>query len=59
MEASALYAFAAARNAAVVCVAHVTNTLAVDGDDFEKGEADGTHRTLQLATAIAHRLRVD
>ncbi len=56
MEASALYAFAAARNAAVVCVAHVTNTLAVDGDDFEKGEADGTHRILQLAIAIARRL---
>ena len=58
MEASALYAFAAARNAAVVCVAHVTNTLAVDGDDFEKGEADGTHRILQLATAIARRLQL-
>ena len=56
MEASALYAFAAARNVAVVCVAHVTNTLAVDGDDFEKGEADGTHRILQLVTAIARRL---
>ena len=56
MEASALYAFAAARNTAVVCVAHVTNTLAVDGDDFEKGEADGTHRILQLATAIARLL---
>ena len=56
MEASALYAFAAARNVAVVCVAHVTNTLAVDGDDFEKGEADGTHRILQLAVAIARRL---
>ena len=56
MEASALYAFATARNVAVVCVAHVTNTLAVDGDDFEKGEADGTHRILQLVTAIARRL---
>ena len=40
----------------VVCVAHVTNTLAVDGDDFEKGEADGTHRILRLAAAIARRL---
>lgn len=56
MEASALYAFAATSGSAVVCVAHVTNTLAVDGDDFEKGEADGTHRILQLATAIARRL---
>ncbi len=56
MEASALYAFAQARNVDVVCVAHVTNTLAVDGDDFEKGEADGTHRILGLAAAIARRL---
>ena len=59
MEAAALYAFASTRKALVVCVAHVTNTLAVDGDDFEKGEADGTHRILQLAVAIAHRLRLD
>lgn len=56
MEASALYAFARARRVDVVCVAHVTNTLAVDGDDFEKGEADGTHRILRLAAAIARRL---
>lgn len=56
MEAAALYAFAEAKNAAVVCVAHVTNTMAVDGDDFEKGEADGTYRILRLATAIAKRL---
>ena len=59
MEGAALYAFAAARNVSVVCVAHVTNTLAVDGDDFEKGEADGTHRILQLVTAIARRLGHD
>ena len=59
MEASALYAFATARNVAVVCVAHVTNTLAVDGDDFEKGEADGTHRILQIVAAIARRLGHD
>ena len=56
MEAAALYAFATARDVPVVCVAHVTNTLAVDGDDFEKGEADGTHRILQLTHAIARRL---
>lgn len=56
MEASALYAFAQARNVPVVCVAHVTNTMAVEGNDFEKGEADGTHRIMQLAAAIARRL---
>jgi len=24
-----------------VCVAHVTNSMAAAGDDFDKGEADG------------------
>jgi len=42
MEAAALYAFAHARNTKVLCLAHVTNTMAVADQDFEKGEADGT-----------------
>jgi uridine phosphorylase len=53
MEAAALYAYAAARRRDVVCVAHVTNTMAVDGDDFEKGEHSGTNRILSVTTAIA------
>ncbi|HTM85419.1 MAG TPA: uridine phosphorylase, partial [Mycobacterium sp.] len=56
MEAAGLYAYAQATNRRVVCVAHVTNTMAVDGDDFEKGAADGTHRILALTAAIADRL---
>ena len=56
MEASALYAYAEARSRDVVCVAHVTNTMATNGDDFEKGEADGTHRTLAVIDAIARRV---
>jgi len=56
MEAAALYAFAAARNRAVVCVAHVTNTMATDGDDFEKGEADGSRDALEVVAAIASAL---
>ncbi len=56
MEAAALYAYAEATRRPVVCVAHVTNTMAVDGDDFEKGEADGTHRILALVRAVADRL---
>jgi len=52
MEAAALYAYAAATRRRVVCVAHVTNSMAVDGADFEKGEAAGTHRTLALTAAI-------
>lgn len=56
MEAAALYAYAAASANAVLCVAHVTNTMAVDGDDFDKGDDDGTARTLALVDAIAAAL---
>lgn len=57
MEAAGLYAYAQATNRCVVCVAHVTNTMAVHGDDFEKGAADGTHRILAVTDAIADRLQ--
>ncbi len=53
MEAAALYAYAHARQRDVVCVAHVTNTMATDGDDFEKGHDNGTDRILRLVAAIA------
>jgi uridine phosphorylase len=55
MEAAALYAYAQARHRDVVCVAHVTNTMATEGDDFEKGDDNGTERILRLVTAIAER----
>jgi uridine phosphorylase len=57
MEAAALYAFAAARSARVLCLAHVTNTMAQGGDDFEKGEADGTADALEVLGAIAAVVR--
>ncbi len=57
MEAAGLYAYAEARGREVVCVAHVTNFMAVDGDDFEKGEANGTYRILDVVAAVADRLR--
>jgi len=56
MEAAALYAYAAARNRDVVCLAHVTNTMALTGDDFEKGEANGARAALTVAAATAHAL---
>jgi hypothetical protein len=56
MEAAALYAYATARRREVVCVAHVTNTMAAYGDDFEKGDDNGTHRILALVDAIGHRV---
>ena len=59
MEAAALYAFAAVKQFAVICVAHVTNTMATTGDDFEKGEADGAHDALEVVAAIIERLHGD
>ena len=52
MEAAALYAFARATNKNVLCLAHVTNTMAVAEQDFEKGEADGTVDALRVLEAI-------
>ena len=52
MEAAALYAFAAATGCKVLCLAHVTNTMAQGGADFEKGEDDGTVDALAVLAAI-------
>ncbi len=52
MEAAALYSFAQTKNARVLCIAHVTNTMGQAGADFEKGEADGTADVLALLGAI-------
>ena len=56
MEAAALYTFARQRNKAVLCLAHVTNTMGLAGQDFEKGEAQGAADALRLLEA-AHRDR--
>ncbi len=56
MEAAALYAYATARKRDVLCVAHVTNSMATEGDDFEKGDADGAHAALEIVSAIIARL---
>ncbi len=53
MEAAALYAYAAAAQRAVICLAHVTNTMAVAGDDFDKGQADGAIVSLAVTAAVA------
>jgi uridine phosphorylase len=53
MEAAALYAFARARNRPVLCLAHVTNRMAIDPGDFEKGEDDGARASLSVVAAIA------
>lgn len=51
MEAAALYAFAEARERPVICFAHVTNQMAVEEGDFEKGEVNGAHAALALTEA--------
>ena len=56
MEAAALYTFARARGKAVLCLAHVTNTMGQAGDDFEKGESDGTTDALKVLKSIVHAL---
>ena len=53
MEAAALYAFARARGRPVLCFAHVTNQMAVEAGDFEKGEDDGARASLRVVAAVA------
>lgn len=57
MEAAALYAFATARGAAVLCFAHVTNQMAQIVGDFEKGENDGSNDALAVVAAAARAWR--
>jgi hypothetical protein len=52
MEAAALYTFAHAAGVQVLCLAHVTNTRGQAGDDFEKGEADGTRDALAVLERV-------
>jgi len=59
MEAAALYAFARARQAPVICVAHVTNQMAQVEGDFEKGEADGSADALTALSSIVVSWRRD
>ena len=57
MEAAALYTFAKACGANVLCIAHVTNTMGQTAQDFEKGEADGTADALAVLAAIVSEFR--
>ena len=52
MEAAALYSFASAASVRILCLAHVTNTMGLAGDDFEKGEADGTSDALLVLETV-------
>jgi len=57
MEAAALYTFARCAGVRVLCLAHVTNTMGQAGDDFEKGEADGTRDALAALSVIVAGLQ--
>lgn len=48
MEAAALYAYALARNKQIVCFAHVTNQMAQNEGDFEKGQDMGSQTGLTI-----------
>ena len=41
----------------VLCLAHVTNQMAVSGGDFEKGEADGAYASMEVIAAVARAWR--
>lgn len=56
MEAAGLYAFARARNRAVICLAHVTNQMGTIDGDFEKGEANGAADALAVLSRIVDRV---
>ena len=57
MEAAALYAFAWARRRNVVCLAHVTNSMAQSRGDFEKGQENGSIDSLALIDFVVRTLR--
>jgi uridine phosphorylase len=56
MEAAALYTFARVRGRRVLCLAQVTNTMGLAGQDFEKGEAQGADEALRVLEALARNL---
>ncbi len=59
MEAAALYAFGTANRRRVLCFAHVTNQMAREPGDFEKGEDMGAHDALDLFAATVRAFRTE
>jgi uridine phosphorylase len=57
MEAAALYTFARVAGVQVLCLAHVTNTMGLTGQDFEKGEAHGAADALRVLESIVTAYR--
>jgi uridine phosphorylase len=57
MEAAALYALAAAKRQDIICFAHVTNQMAQNGADFEKGVDQGSRAALQIISETTQHWR--
>jgi purine-nucleoside phosphorylase len=57
MEAAALYAFAQARQKEVICIAHITNSMAQFKGDFEKGAENGSVDSLILIEFLLRALK--
>ncbi len=57
MEAAGLYALAQAKGYPIACFAHVTNQMGIEGNDFEKGEADGNTAFRCLVATVAQAWR--
>jgi uridine phosphorylase len=56
MEASALYAFCKAKNKTIVCFVQLTNSMAQQNGDFEKGAENGSLGSLELIYQTANLL---
>lgn len=41
----------------MVCIAHITYTMAVDGDDFEDEHDNGVHDALAVIRTVAAAIR--
>ena len=53
MEAAALYTLAQAKQYDIICFAHVTNQMAQQGEDFEKGPDQGSQTALAIIRQVA------
>ena len=56
MEASALYAFSKAKSKDIICYAHLTNSMAQQNGDFEKGAENGSLTSLELIYETVKKL---
>ncbi len=59
MEAAALYAFGQAQKQPVICFAHLTNTMAQQKEDFEKGRENGSIESLKVIYHTLSNLNYD